>query len=95
MTFEQLILGFIDGKKDTDDDSVSTTGTLKIKGEQLVHYWTPIAERWNGKIIVNVSRYSLATGKLQKQLRELIPTDRYVTVKGVREGYTGSLTDFL
>ena len=80
MTFEQLILGYIDGKKIQMKILSSTTGTLRIKGEQLVHYWTPIAERWNGKIIVNVSRYSLATGKLQKQLRELIPEHKYVTV---------------
>ena len=95
VTFEQLIKGFIDGMPDTDIRSQSTTGTLKIQGNQLVHYRTPIAERWEGKIIVNVSRYSLATGKLQKQLRELIPEEKYLTVKGVKEGYPGSLSSFL
>ena len=86
VTFENVINNFIAGVLDTEDGSVSTTKTLKIQGDQLIHYWTPIAERRDGKIIVNISRYSLATGKLQKQ---------YVTVKGVREGYKGSLTDFL
>jgi hypothetical protein len=95
VTFENVITSFISGMLDTDEGAVSTTKTLKIQGDQLIHYWTPIAERRDGKIIVNISRYSLATGKLQKQLRELIPEEKYVTVKGVREGYKGSLADFL
>jgi hypothetical protein len=95
VTFENVINNFIAGVLDTEDGSVSTTKTLKIQGDQLIHYWTPIAERRDGKIIVNISRYSLATGKLQKQLKELVPQEQYVTVKGVREGYKGSLTDFL
>lgn len=44
---------------------------------------------------MNITRYSLATGKLQKQLREMVPKEQYVTVKGVREGYKGSLADYL
>ena len=95
VTFEQLIKSFMDGMKDTDDAAKSTTGTLKIQGNQLIHYWTPIAERTEEKIIVNVTRYSLATGKLQKQLKELVSEDKYVTVRGVREGYKGSLLAFL
>lgn len=95
VTFENVINSFIKGMLDTEDGAVSTTKTLKIKGDQLIHYWTPIAERREGKIIVNISRYSLATGKLQKQLKLLVPQEQYVTVKGVREGYKGSLTDFL
>ena len=95
VTFENVINNFISGMADTEDGAISTTKTLKIQGDQLIHYWTPIAERRDGKIIVNISRYSLATGKLQKQLRELVPEEKYVTVKGVREGYKGSLADFL
>ncbi|MDE7352065.1 MAG: hypothetical protein K2O06_03340 [Acetatifactor sp.] len=71
--FEQLINSFMDGMKDSDEAARSSTGTLKIQGEQLIHYWTSIAERFEDKIIVNVTRYSLATGKLQKQLKELVP----------------------
>lgn len=95
VTFEQVIKNFMDGAKQEDEGTKSSTGTLKIQGEQLIHYWTPIAERCEGKIIVNITRYSLATGKLQKQLKELIPEDSYLTVRGVREGYKGSLKDFL
>ena len=95
VTFENVISNFISGMSDTEDGAISTTKTLKIQGDQLIHYWTPIAERRDGKIIVNISRYSLVTGKLQKQLRELVPEEKYITVKGVREGYKGSLADFL
>ncbi len=81
----------------TEDDpsAVSSTGTLRIKGDQLIHYYTPIAERCDGKIIVNITRYSLVTGRLQKQLKELVPVELYVPVRGVREAYKGSLSDFL
>lgn len=81
----------------TEDDpsAVSSTGTLRIKGDQLIHYYTPIAERCDGKIIVNITRYSLVTGRLQKQLKELVPEELYVPVRGVREAYKGSLSDFL
>ena len=71
--FEQLINSFMDGMKDSDEAARSSTGTLKIQGEQLIHYWTSIAERFEDKIIVNVTRYSLATGKLQNQLTESVP----------------------
>ena len=95
VTFDQLIKSFIDGMLDSEEGAISTTMTLRIKGDQLIHYRTPIAERYNGKIIVNVTRYSLATGKLQKQLKELVPENQYMTVKGIREGYKGSLVDFM
>ena len=64
VTFEKVIKNFISGLLDTEDGAISTTKTLKIQGDQLIHYWTPIAERLDDKIIVNISRYSLATGKL-------------------------------
>ena len=95
ITFENVIKNFISGMLHTEDGTASTTKTLKIQGEQLIHYWTPIVERCDGKIIVNVTRYSLATGKLQKQLKELVPEEQYITVKGIREGYKGSLEDYL
>lgn len=95
VTFEQVIKNFMDGATQDEDEAKSSTGTLKIQGDQLIHYWIPIAERSDGKIIVNITRYSLVTGKLQKQLKELVPESIYVAVRGVGEGYKGSLTDFL
>lgn len=95
LTFVQVISNFKAGMADSEDGAISATNTLRIKGDQLIHYWTPIAERYNGKIIVNVTRYSLVTGRLQKQLKELIPEDQYIAVKGIPEGYKGTLTGFL
>lgn len=95
ITFEKLIRSFIDGMQDNDPQSISTTKTLKIQGDQLVHYWTPIAERVDGKVIVNITRYSLSTGMLQKQLKTIIPPEKYISVKGVPEGYKETLANFL
>lgn len=71
------------------------SGNLKIKGDQLVHYRTPIAERLNDKFIVNITRYSLQTGRIQKMLRLEIPREKYIEVKRVPEGFAGSIRSFL
>ena len=44
-TFENVITGFITGMSDKEEGAISTTGTLKIRENQLIHYRTPIAER--------------------------------------------------
>lgn len=49
VTFENVISNFISGMLDSEDEAVSTTKTLKIQGDQLIHYWTPIAERRDGQ----------------------------------------------
>ncbi|HBL81975.1 MAG TPA: hypothetical protein DD391_05150 [Clostridiales bacterium] len=73
ITFQQLIDSFLSGETEGVSGSQSNPGTLKISGNQLIHYSTPIAERYNDKIIFNVSRYSLQTGQLQKELKASIP----------------------
>lgn len=95
LNFVQVINNFLAGMSDSEDGAISATKTLKIQGDQLIHYWTPIAERRDDKIIVNITRYSLVTGRLQKQLKELVPEKQYIAVKGIPEGYKGQLADFL
>ena len=90
-TFKDLIEALLEGAT----EGVSATGTLKIKGDQLVYYNTPIAERCGEQVIVNVSRYSLATGQLQKQIRSIVPEEKQVVVKKVSVDYAGSLKDFI
>ncbi len=85
---EQFLNGAVEG-------SSSGQGNLKIKGDVLVHYYTPILERYGDKYILNMARYSLVTGRLQKQLKEMISEDQLVIVKRVPEGYKGSLIDFI
>ena len=90
-TFKDLILLFLEGAT----EGISATGTLKIIGDQLVHYETPIAERKGKKIIINNSRYSIATGQLQKQIRMIVPEEMQEIVGKVPNGYNGSLLLFL
>ena len=90
-TFKDIIHMFETGK----EEGISATGTLKIVGVQLIHYSTPIAERTQCGFLINNTRYSLATGQLQKQLRTLLPEEKQTLVRGVPVEYKGSLKDFL
>lgn len=92
MNFKEVIALFVDGA--TEGQS-SGQGNLKIKGNVLVHYFTPILERYNNSYILNFSRYSIVTGRLQKQIKEIIPKEQIIQVTRVPEGYKGSLKDFV
>ena len=70
-------------------------GNGRVKNNQYIHYFTPICERYKNKIVFNHTRYSLATGQLQKMMKQVIPQDIIIDVGGVPEGYKGSLTDFI
>lgn len=86
MNFQQLVNEFISGA------TYGVSGeSLKIVDEQLIHFRTPIAERYNGKFIVNVSKYSVQTGRLQKIIKESIPSDLVIEVERVMRDYKGSL----
>ena len=90
-TFKDLLLAFLDGAS----EGVSATGTLKIQGDQIIHFNTPIVERNCDRFLVNISRYSLVTGQFQKMVRNTIPAELQVVVKKVPLDYKGSLRDFL
>lgn len=94
VTCGKVIENFIAGVKEGEDGSVSSTKTVRIKGNQLIHYSTPIIERDEDGFILNISRYSLATGQLQKRMKEMLP-ESYRTVKKVPQDYENSLKDFL
>ena len=93
-TCEKVILNFIDGLSEGEEGSVSSSKTVTIHGNQLFHYNTPIIERCDGNFILNVSRYSLVTGQLQKKIKSFLP-EGYQIVKGVKADYKGSLLDFV
>ena len=42
---------------------------VRSPGDKLLSYYTCIAQRHEGKIIVNVTRYSMTTSKLQDHVR--------------------------
>ena len=92
MNFKEVVVLFAEGA--TEGQS-SWQGNLKIKGDVLIHYFTPILERYNGGYILNFSRYSIVTGRLQKQIKEIIPEEQITQVTRVPEGYKGSLKDFV
>ena len=94
ITCGNVIENFIAGIKEGEGGSVSSTKTVRIKGDQLIHYSTPIIERDEGGFILNITRYSLATGQLQKRMKDMLP-EGYRTVKRVPRDYYGSLKDFL
>lgn len=94
ITCEKVVENFIAGLQEGEKGSVSSTKTVRIKGNQLIHYSTPIIERMEHSYILNISRYSLATGQLQKRIKNMLPKG-YQIVKRVPQDYLGSLTDFL
>ena len=94
ITCEKVILNFIDGIQEGEKGSISSTTTVKVRGSQLLHYETPIIERTNDCFILNMSRYSIATGQLQKRIKNILP-DGYQIVTKVPQGYHGSLRDYL
>ena len=71
----QVVQDFLDGA--TEGRSGSGVNLI-IKGDQLIHYQTVIAERYGDKIILNYSRYSIVTGKIQKAIKEKVPEDKLV-----------------
>ena len=47
----------------------AATANVRSTGDKLFNYYTCIAQRHEGKIIVNVTRYSATTSKIQCYLR--------------------------
>ena len=68
---------------------------MRISGDVLIHYFTPILERYKDKYILNFTRYSIVTGRVQKQIKELLGEERIIQITKVPEGYKGSLKDFV
>lgn len=90
--FLQLIQMFVNGET---EGASSGQKNLKIKEDVLFHYSTPILERFGDKFVMNNTRYSLVTGRLQKQITEIIDDDLLIKITKVPEGYKGSLKDFI
>ena len=87
-TQSQLVDEFIDG---TTSAVGGGAGNLKIQGNQLIHYATVIAERYEDKFILSHTRYSIVTGRIQKMLKEKIAPERIISIGRIPEGYRDSL----
>lgn len=90
----QLIEKFINGEEEGYTGTDLNPGTLKIIRDQLIHYDTVILERYNDVFILNTTRYSLQTGKVQKKIKERIDTFNRLHVEQVPINTTQSLQTF-
>ena len=89
-TQNQIVEDFLGG---ATEGRSGAGGNLIIKGDRLIHYQTTIAERYGEKVILNYTRYSLVTGKIQKTIKELVPEEKLITVGKITINYDKSLVD--
>lgn len=92
--FKDIIDMFLKGERSGRAGSKSSPGNLVIHGDQLFHYTTPIMERVDNQLIVNLSQYSIETGRVQKLIKQILSGNHYLVVRKVPRDYEGSLTDF-
>lgn len=93
-TFAEIIKMFLEGAESGRSGTRTNPGNLAINKNQLLHYSTPIVERTDEGYIVNLSQYSIQTGQLQKQLKEIMKDVPYDVVRKVPRDYQGSLNTF-
>jgi len=89
--FWDLVQLFYDGSK----EGISKTKTLRIEGDKLIHYSTTIMERYDGRFILNMTRYSDMTRKLQSFAQKLIENEKLIKIQGVPKNYDGSIVEYL
>lgn len=95
-TISNLINLFLSGAEEGVTGTKSIPGNLKIRGNKLIHYHTVISERKDpDTFIVNLSQYSIQTGRVQKQLKEALHGKQYIIVKKVPRDYDGTLQSFV
>lgn len=95
ITFQQVIDQFVAGDREGYSGTAKNHGNLRIEGDQLIHYSTPILERYNDKYIFNVTRYSIQTGQLQKKIKAALSKDVLIEVKRVPSDTKDSLTEYI
>ena len=78
----------------TWEGSKNNPGNLKIAGDRLIHYDTTIMERTSNGFILNLTHYSIQTGRLQKMIKGTVPESDYVAVYRVPRDYKGSMIEF-
>lgn len=92
---KDIINEFINGAVEGISGSKSNPGNLKIRGNQVIHFNTPILERNKKRYVLNMTRYSIQTGRLQKLIMELLMEDQYDVVLRVPMDSKQSLLDFI
>lgn len=78
-----------------EDLQEGKAGNGHVINNQYIHFWTPLLERYGDKYILNQTRYSIVTSRIQKRMKESIPAEKLIMIKSVPENYKGSLKDFI
>ena len=92
ITQKDIVQSFVNG---ATEGRCGGAGNLVILGDKLIHYQTIISERVDDKYIINMTRYSIVTGRVQKEIENAVPQNNRLVVNRVPEGYRGSLKEFL
>ena len=64
----------------------AATANVRSNGDKLFNYGTCIAQRHEGKFIVNTTRYSVTTSKIQCYVRRELSGYDVIEVTGVPRG---------
>ena len=64
----------------------AATANVRSIGDKLFNYETCIAQRHEGKIIMNATRYSVTTSKIQNYLRSELSNKAVIEVTSVPRG---------
>lgn len=64
----------------------AAAANVRSIGDKLFNYETCIAQRHEGKVIVNVTRYSVTTSKMQNYLRGEMANKDVIEVTNVPQG---------
>lgn len=92
---EKLIEAFCGGETSGYAGASIVLSNIRIIDNQLVHYSTPILERYGDSYIFNITRYSPQTDRLQKIVAKKIDSLKTIKVNGVEMDYKGSLAAFI
>lgn len=88
-TNEQILKAFVNGK------TSGKVGNLTIEGTKLFNYGTLIASVEDCGFIVNRTKYSPTTSRIQNKLVSLLPSRDVIEVTGVPMGFGGDLSKFI
>ena len=88
MSNDKVILAFLNGEKAHTPTRDIVNGvyvykgqTLQTNGQSLINYQTKIAYKNDGKVYLNVRKYSVTTSKIQGKIRYLASQKGYEVVE--------------
>ena len=80
MTNQEVISKFVNFAES------AATANVRSTGDKLFNYYTCIAQRHEGKYLLNVTRYSITTSKIQCYVRRELSDHDVIEVTSVPRG---------